>query len=460
MRFSRLLYVFIVGFAFLPAPKARAFAIAKSTFEANYESYFSSGQAYFGTEATESQFSTAGLNLDYSSKRGKLENHLDVHAFYSFTEEYPFLNPTEAFTTYHSDKYDSSFGRKLEGWSEADEFWESGLWQPRFAWNKANPESVGLTGLFFEGTRRDSSRWLGMISPIYIPEQGPHFYTENGQLLSKSPWFISPPSEALIGPNLTPLTYSIDRPGTAKVVFSPGAAFRVDHQLTDNDGVGFGYAYKPINQMLMSYDYRLRLLDATQEAPVTVVPVFPYHHIMTTDWRRQVDRWKVLSSLTYERPQKMPENERLISQQIGDQTLATAIASYDLVGEGPSAFTLYGGLLKSWGSVKPDSGDTVSAQSQFEIRTRWLEAYRIGLNYPIWSKFTRLHNKIELTYDRIQNGSLLTSQFQYNVLDQWVLTASFDMLAVYDSQVTRYDKAIIRQFRANDRVSMGFSYVY
>lgn len=460
MRFSRLLYVFIWGSSFLLAPDARAYSLAKSTFEAHHESYISSGQAYFGGANTESEFSTAGMHLDYFSKKGKYDSKIDVHAFYSFTEDYPYVNPTQAFTNRHSDRFDTSYGRKLEEWSEADEFWETGLWQGRFNWNKTHPESVGLTGVFFKGTRRDSSKWLGFITPFYIPEQGPHFKTQDGQVVSKSPWFLSPPKEALIGPNLTPLTYTIDRPETMDVVLSPGAGFRVNNEITERDVVGFGYAYKPINQMVMSYDYRLRLLDATQEAPVTVVPSFPYHHIMTADWHRRVDRWKLLTSATYERPQRSTENSRLISQQIGDQTLATAIVSYDLAGEGASAFTMYGGVLKSWGAVKPDSGDTIAQQSQFEIRQRWLEAYRMGLHYPMWSKLKRLHNKLELTYDRTQNGTLFTSQVEYSPFNQWILTASFDMLAVYDSRQTRYDKAFIRQFRANDRVSMGFSYVY
>lgn len=459
MRLSRLKYVFSSGLLIF-AQSAQAYSFAKTSFAANYESYFSSNQAYFGGEDTKSEFSTAGINLDYYSKRGKFENKLVVQTFYSFAEDYPFINPTEAYTDYHAQTFDSSFGRKLEKWSETDEFWELGLWQPRFMWDKMHPETVGLTGFYFKAKKHEDSRWLGFLSPFYIPEQGPHFYTQDGFVTSRSPWFTGQPKQALIGSTTTPLSYTIDRPSTEEVVLSPSAGFRVESQVTENDKTGFAYSYKPVNQMLLSYDYRLRLSDAGQTAPVTVVPVFPYHHILTTDWHNKTGRWNTMASATYERPEKLTESDRLISQQIGDQILAAGIVSFDMIGEGPSAFKVYGGILKSWGAVKPDSGDTLSDSSQFELRQRWLEAYRVGVNYPIWTKWRRLQNKLELTYDRIQNGSVFSSQVEYNVMDQWILTGSFDMLAVYDSRETEVDKSFIRQFRANDRVSLGFSYAY
>ena len=42
------------------------------------------------------------------------------------------------------------FGRRLHLWSEAEEEWNLGIFQPQFRWNPIRPSQQGLTGLFWQ----------------------------------------------------------------------------------------------------------------------------------------------------------------------------------------------------------------------------------------------------------------------------------------------------------------------
>lgn len=453
-------FVILIVLALPALAQAITYSSTKSEFKLSHKSYISSGQGYFGGEDTESQISTAGVGIDYLGRSGSGQSRINFDAFYSFAEDYPFISARELYTERKAKDNTITYGRKIQNLSAADEFWETGLWQPRFNWDKISPETNGLTGVFFETQKNRRSKWLAYVTGLNVPEQGARYELVDGMIVSKNPFFKPPPKQANIAGQLTDVTYKIDQPPTSEIIFKPGLGFRVDNQIATKENLAFGYAYKPLNQFLTSYDYRLRIEDNSQQAPITIIPQFPYHHIVTSEWTRE-DRLSLLSmALTFERPDRLPENDMLVSQQIDNQVLASAIYSYNLAGEGPSAFRVYTGFLKSWGAIANDGGDTFSERTQFEMRQRWYEAYRVGMTYPVWTKFKRLSNTMELTYDRMQNGALFKSQLEYQLYDSWIFSGAFDVVAVFDSRQTKFDSAVLRQFRANDRVTMGLSYVY
>lgn len=439
---------------------AWGYSTAKTALNVEYSSYVRSNQNYFGSDEKSDSLSTAGLSLKYDYRKGRRHSHIDLSAFHSFSEDHSYLNVRDFYFDYTRANTNVTVGRRRYTLSAADESWQMGLWQPRFMWDEMSPEQNGLTGIFISNSENKTTRVNFFISPLFIPEETQKYEEKNGKITSRNPWFRPPPPQADIFDQLTEVRAVIDEPPIEDVVSAFSLAVRVDHEVNKNITVGGAYGVMPLNQMLLGYRYKLVTANGEQYARINIEPTFPYHHLLTGDVRTQSGRWSTVSSLTYESPFRLDRSSHKITQQIRDLVMASFTVDYDLIGEGASATQIYGGLIKVWGGIAPDGGEDMTGSTQFELRPRWFEAVRLGIRHPIWSKYRRLINSFEVTYDHKQNGAVLSTQAEYNFYDAWIATASLDLLGVFDTRVTEYDTAFIRQYRANDRVSVGLSYVY
>src|SRR5690606_38912628 len=84
-------------------------------------------------------------------------------------------------------------GRHRHNWSSADEFWSIGTWQPRFRWNYLEPEQNGFTGFFYSNNLSDQTSLHLFTSALFVPDLAANYREEDGRILSKSPWFKTPP---------------------------------------------------------------------------------------------------------------------------------------------------------------------------------------------------------------------------------------------------------------------------
>lgn len=445
----------------LRASGGSRFSTAKAALSVEHFSYVRSGQEYFGGDEKAGQMSTAGMSLSFDHRRGRRHSQIDLHAFHSFAEEHSYADIRDLYTDYTVRDSRIAFGRMRTNFSEADEFWETGQWQPRFMWDPMQPDTNGLFGLFGLGSANNGSTRLTVFaSPIYVPEETQAYREKNGKVYSKNPWFRPPPPVGEILGDTTDIHSYVDEPKVTDVISQPSFAMRAEQDLGENVNVGLSYGVKPVNQTLLKFKYKMVTANGEQYARINFAPHYAYHHLVTSDATFRAGRWKTLISNTYEKPFKLEEDQVLISQQLREMYVASMMTSFDLLGEGASATQLYAGVIKAWGATAPDGGEDLSGESLFDIRQRWLEAYRLGVRHPVWTKLRRLYNNLEFTYDRMQNGATVISQIEYNVASGWIATASVDLLGVFDTRESEYEKAFVRQYRANDRFAMGLSYVY
>ena len=149
-------------------------------------------------------------------------------------------------------------GRKLEHWSHLDEQWSLGIWQPRFRWDYLHPEEVGLTGAFLR-VEQPLFRFVGLFSPIFIPERGVPISTDGGTFASDSRWFLPPPASVnLFGQN-TPMQYSLMMPQLSSLLEHPGASVMARVGREQGAWGSLGYAYKPVNQLILGETGLLQL---------------------------------------------------------------------------------------------------------------------------------------------------------------------------------------------------------
>ncbi len=253
---------------------------------------------YENTELKNFGFMGATLRSDAKVKDFFMLNLTGLYAVGHPTLSY--LNFREIYFNYQINEIsDLAIGRKLTNWSALDELWNIGFFQPQFRWNTLNPESQGLTGLFWD--HRENFWSMGLFaSPLFIPDQGPGYELKDGQFENSSPWFPKPPQNVRFQGNvILPIDYQIMRPETSDVIFQTiyGAQFH----LGEKTGFFANIAglYKPSNQLALGY----KVVEVVTRVRVDLAPKVYYEYDFSADLGYRSD-WGLMGfSVLYSRPQ-------------------------------------------------------------------------------------------------------------------------------------------------------------
>ena len=86
-------------------------------------------------------------------------NISELYLFYKYELEKPL---------YSVESIEFHLGRKIKNWSEGDEYWDLGLWNPLTRWNPLHPVTNGLVGSFLT---LKAKRWESdfFIGALYLP---------------------------------------------------------------------------------------------------------------------------------------------------------------------------------------------------------------------------------------------------------------------------------------------------
>lgn len=204
-------------------------------------------------DANPKSFSFVGLQIKSDRKPTDFFK-MDVTAEYAPSNSVlSFVNAKEIFYNFSVGESSNLYvGRRLQNWSNIDQLWNFGVIQPQFTWNRLNPQSQGLTGIFWD-QKMASFSYTVFASPIFIPDQGASFEIKDGQFQSGNPFFRAPPQNVKFQGQLLPIDYNINRPEIDKIISQTMGGL----QLRYGDEKGF-YAraagiYKPSNQLALGY---------------------------------------------------------------------------------------------------------------------------------------------------------------------------------------------------------------
>lgn len=388
-------------------------------------------------------FATANLRNDYQSE-----------------EEHHYFKPFKGAVGLRTENYELGLGRLPKIWSQADEHWRLGVWQPRFMDDPLTRETAGLTGAFLQ-LRSQHVRFLAFASPIFIPETGPAFQINRGTFQSQNPWFRPPTHMISLRDTPTHVYFDLDRPSTWELMDHGGGAAQIEVRPRPTRFARVSTAYKPINQLLFGFPLEFHLQDPNF-ASVTVVPRVLYHQVTTAEIGvQQEGGLTTWLSVTQEHPYRDDPPPEWTTQEIRDATLGSAYLGYDVRGEGEFASHLFLSYMKVQGGVTKDKGQFTGSTSFFEPRYLFTDSVQVGARHGAPWLSSRWLTRLEsaFTYDLAQHGIIFSSAIVQKLTQAWKVRLEFDLIGLADQSGSQ-QTGFMSSYRANDRVSLGVEYVF
>lgn len=430
----------------------------KATLDFSVNQFVSSRNAYFRDEVSENQ-GVLNARFQRSNRQGSWRSGLDLGIQQNLSYDDTYYYPRELYIE-NQFKKDRKIGvgRKLHKYSAIDELWNQGVFQPRFFDDKLDPASAGLFGIYFDRSTQSSSYTI-LLSPIFIPEFGPNSKVENNKIVSANPWFLPPPDRVNVLGESLDIQYRIRRPAEEDVLFHPGVVASYKH-LWPQQTMRISAALKPLNQLLLGFQF---YGDTSQEDVPAVITVYPrilYHTVVAVDFGGHMGKkreWGL--SLLQDTPLEEENPEDWIAKDLGPATLISGQISQQ-IGDSELAH-VYLGFLNVSGGDRPDRGSLAFDETLFERRYQYSQAIILGLSSPVATLLSRpLFFDSKLIFDRKQSGLIWSSQLQYKYDKQWSAYSNLDIMGLLDDGEREVADGFISDFRANDRFRLGVQYVF
>ena len=370
---------------------------------------------------------------------------------YSTTEEWNYLTVRDLSLAHVSGDVTWKIGRSRADWSSWDKEWKQGVFQPRHMHNALRPEVVGLTGVFVE-TKRTGWNWSAGALAVNMPDMSPRFWVEDSRLVSRNPWFDPPASTFLYRGREGDIRYAIDKPEAQDIVLRPGAIARLGYQ-TERVNAGFTVARKPMPQLQVGFPSRDRIVVSPESdyLDVEVSARAVDHDVINLESTWAIGDLRVGGALAYEQPVGQAAPEGWMMQQFAPAWIWSAHAEM---------WRWRASFLKVGGGAARDKGEFASDKSLFQRRYQYDEAYALGFVQPVRRIFGQMiEAEARVTFDRLQNGGVLSLGAAMLESKQWRVHAEVDLIGLVGEDAEVED-GFLSKFRANDRVGMGMSYVY
>jgi len=216
---------------------------------------------YGNTQARSFYFIGATLKTSQSPARQTSIFNVDLEAHYAIGEPVlSYTNVREIYFFQESEKINISYGRRLHQWSQLDEAWGLGFFQPQFRWNSIDPSAQGLVGLFLDNQEFDSVlsvsqkfRWTLFGSPLFIPDQGAGYELKQGQFQDSNPWFNAPPQNLEFNGQTVPIDYNVRVPPANEILFQPIYGGQISYQFSSGVYLQTAFMSKPSHQIALTY---------------------------------------------------------------------------------------------------------------------------------------------------------------------------------------------------------------
>jgi hypothetical protein len=339
-----------------------------------------------------------------------------------------------------------TLGRRHYVWSEMDERWKMGIWQPRFLWDPLLPETLGRTGLFYEGDA-GNFRVLFSGSPISVPEQSYPVSQVGNTLGAASPFWSPLPQYTNVNGQQVPVTYSIAYPDPRHFFLLPNAALSLRYGGELGGWISTNLGYTPFSGANIAIQPSI-VLDNTASFATTVHPLFPYHYLGMLETGFKDRRWSIWGSLTRDIP--VPENvpSNWIVEPMDPKTTGAVGARTELA----TGLELSASYLKS--NVSTITDPLTSTMFSRQPVYQFSQAANMGLH---WEPGSRLTYDANATYDIDNDSKLFSFDVSLNPPKSW---GNWNAGIGVDGIFTSTGQGWIGQFHGDDRVRWRLAYAF
>ncbi len=390
------------------------------------------------------QIPTININLGYN---------------YSFLEERHYFRMSELAVMFPfvSEEWEMSLGFKDILWSEADRYWNYGLWQSRYMLDAFRPDQMGLPGLYlsYEG---DISA-LFLLSYFYLPDIIVAPKLQGRQITSKNPFFVT--GFKNIQWNIGKLElFQIER------FFHPVAAFQIKRFIGDSN-ISFAYAYKPVNQP--QYAFLVQGIDLSSEKKgLLKVNDFQYfilsHHLANFEGEIALaEHASLFASLFYESPEKKSYGKGWLSDDFESHLTFSLLAYFQekLTDESETLFTVgYTKTINSSLNKRASNTVTDDLERFFGRSFIWKEALSASIEHQNTNWLKKVLFRFRANYALDNDFYGLASENYFYLTSRLRMYLSGDLIFRLSERAIPKGGSAIEKYKNLSRVLLGAQYVF
>lgn len=402
------------------------------------------------------------LGNEYSLSK-PLQFGWNVSDYYSSSEGWNYAKPRELYVEYKMPRWSMAVGAKKFDNLKTTEAWSNPVWFARYREDKINTQSIGPVGLHNYFDLGGGWSVSSVLIAAHIPDFGPHQSLDDGQFVSRNPWFRPPPDQINLGIGADPnrkVKYTLNTPKTEDVVGKPGAILQVQKKIGQRQSVKVVGARKAMPALHFSFPVRYRQLANDEYIDLPITPVAVNHTTAAVEWTYQTnpeetDRAReIFTSVQYENPDIPTRDETWISQSF-KETLIASTGYKQVVRIGSLPLGLELSYWQVFGGDGADTGEFAAKESVFERRYDYIQAVKLGLSM----RQGKVATSSSLIYDYAQQGMLWSTRLNYRINREWSAAALMDILGLLGPTGSVND-GLLSMYRANDRFGLGVAYVF
>lgn len=389
----------------------------------------------------------------HDNSTGDFHHRWDLGGRYSRLEGFQFW-VREAFIEQNFEIQDKafnvSFGRKYFSNLNIDTIWNLGAIETQFRGDPFNPVHQGLTGLFVDVQALEQLKLKFFVSPLSFPNMGTNFDVKNGQVSSRSPWFVTAPTHVDLNGSVIPLTYDLDISNQYEKLVGISAVMGFEWQ-------GEALKLSAYSGLMPSKNWTLNISpkgvvgdSGATEVLASVNPELLNRIISSISVEKDLGRGFSLAGEYFSESYLEDMTDGALQDDVQSSTIESSYVHFGLSKKGIS--------LGAW-QLKTDlyylrrlKNEALNTFSDFEYADYNFDnamSWQWAASYQPWQAQLQFKAFYDFTYDTI----LLSPRVQIQAQEDLMLYSRFDLAGSNSDQTS-----FISNQQSNDRFIFGISY--